>query len=171
MQGGGAAQVEEHGHVVGVVGGIEPGDVDEAAAQAVSKVAGEQGRLPRVIEEDLLALLVGVLNILVLAREPHEPAERQQQEREAGTEGMEEGGKGGHGLATDESCRGPTGAGAWLRLRSHGMMHPRMADSTEALLSTTRDAVRERFCCSRRRRRWCRAGTSDLNAPKQAKAW
>lgn len=57
--------MEEHGHVVLIVGGIEAGDVDQAVAQAVAEVAGVQGGLPVVLQVDRLALCILVGDPLV----------------------------------------------------------------------------------------------------------
>ena len=45
-------QVEQHGHVVGIVSGIETRDVDQGVAQTISKVLGIQRRFPIVGQVD-----------------------------------------------------------------------------------------------------------------------
>ena len=59
---GAACQMEKHGHVVPVIRRIEARDIDQAAAQTVSKVAGVQSRPPIVCEVDRLIVRSRVCN-------------------------------------------------------------------------------------------------------------
>lgn len=52
--------MEQHGHIVLVVGRIEASDVDGTAAQAIAEVLGVKGGFAVVLEVDGLAVRTGV---------------------------------------------------------------------------------------------------------------
>ena len=61
--GGVPLQVESDSHVILVVGGIESGDVDNGAAQAISKVLSVQCGLPIISQIDSRAISLRVRHI------------------------------------------------------------------------------------------------------------
>ena len=56
--------MEEHGHIVPVVGGIEASDIDGTISQAVSEIAGVQRRPAVICQVDGAAVGVLICDIL-----------------------------------------------------------------------------------------------------------